>query len=94
MTSRHHNPERSAWRGRSHKNGGERVRALREAPNREDAMSESKVTIVVRVTCKESEADSIEASIRNHILTIDEVENVEWSSEGGDTDDFWREDRA
>jgi len=32
MPSRTHNPEKRAWRGRSHKNGGTRVRALREKP--------------------------------------------------------------
>lgn len=31
MPSKHHNPERSAWKGRSHKKGGERIDALREA---------------------------------------------------------------
>lgn len=30
MGSRKHNPERRAWRGRSHKKGGDRVRQLRD----------------------------------------------------------------
>lgn len=28
---KHHNPEKRSWRGRSHKKGGSRVRALRDA---------------------------------------------------------------
>lgn len=31
MASRTHNPERRAWRGRSYKKGGTRVRTLRDA---------------------------------------------------------------
>lgn len=31
MASYHYNPERRAWRGRSYKKGGRRVRALRDA---------------------------------------------------------------
>jgi len=34
MPSRTHNPEKRAWRGKSHKKGGERVRALREVPEK------------------------------------------------------------
>ena len=30
MKRKRHNPERRAWRGRSHKKGGRRVRELRE----------------------------------------------------------------
>lgn len=31
MASRHHNPERSSWKGRSYRKGGERVREIRTA---------------------------------------------------------------
>ena len=30
MASRHYNPEKRAWRGRSYRKGGRRVRTLRE----------------------------------------------------------------
>lgn len=32
MPSRHYNPEKRAWRGRSYKKGGEHIRTLRENP--------------------------------------------------------------
>ena len=31
MSSHHHNPERSSWKGRSYRKGGKRVREIRAA---------------------------------------------------------------
>jgi hypothetical protein len=31
MSSNHHNPERKAWKGRSYRKGGKRIKALRAA---------------------------------------------------------------
>ncbi len=37
--SKHHNPERRAWRGRSYKKGGRRVRDLRDRIARKETQS-------------------------------------------------------
>lgn len=37
--SKHHNPERRAWRGRSYKKGGRRVRDLRDRILRKETQS-------------------------------------------------------
>ena len=39
MASRKHNPEGRAWKGRSYRKGGERVRDLRDRAKKEDPMA-------------------------------------------------------
>jgi len=47
MPSRHHNPERQAWKGRSHKRGGARIAALAEKQAAEVARLEAELALFV-----------------------------------------------